>query len=149
MLKYKPGYSESMKYQLLSIITAFGLLLALLASVGTLPIVSAQTDDGCYWKYIPGIGSFYQCLPTDLPRNIPNSGPWAGHYSNDYNILALNPQPLPPIDCPMCGAIVLDKSLFDSVQEIKISPQQDGSIIISTINSSASSNLNTMNSINQ
>lgn len=145
MLNYKTRYSESMKYQLLLITTTFGLLLALSASVGTLPIVSAQMDDGCYWKYIPGLGSFYHCPLTDHPRSVPNSGPWAGHYSNDYNILALNPQPLPPIVCPMCGAIVLDKSLFDSVQEIKISPQQDGSLIISTTNSSASSNLNTTN----
>ncbi|MGC2309836.1 MAG: hypothetical protein WA461_15640 [Nitrososphaeraceae archaeon] len=39
----------------------------------------------------------------------------------------LNPQSLPPI--------FLDKSLFSNTTEIKISPQKDGSIIISAVNS--------------
>ena len=52
----------------------------------------------------------------------------------------LTPQSLPPI--------FLDKSLFSNTTEIKISPQKDGSIIISAVNSTDVSNLNATYSMN-
>ena len=64
--------------------------------------------------------------------------------------MMFNPQHLSPsINCPMCGAIALDSSILASNTEIKISPQKDGSIIISTINSTSAPNLNATNSTNQ
>ena len=55
-------------------------------------------------------------------------------------LVMLTPQSLPPI--------FLDKSLFSNTTEIKISPQKDGSIIISAVNSTDASNLNATYSMN-
>lgn len=61
----------------------------------------------------------------------------------------LNPQHLPPIDCPKCGAIVLDKSIFEVTSEIKITPQNDGSILISAVQSNNTTRTNATNLTNQ
>ncbi|MDQ4072945.1 MAG: hypothetical protein M3162_01435 [Thermoproteota archaeon] len=82
-----------------------------------------------------GGGYLDNCRPSgQLERSIPTLGPWSWQPNMDNNIVMLNPQPLPPIDCPMCGAIVLDKSIFQMAPEIKITPQKDGSIILSISN---------------
>jgi hypothetical protein len=95
---------------------------------------TTQAAAQCDWEEIPGTNEI-TCVPVPWmmlnPQPLPPMGNW----------MMLNPQPLPPI--------VLDKSLFASNAEIKISPQTNGSIIINTINSTIAPDLNVTNTTNQ
>lgn len=116
-------------------------IILVLGVVGTYSTITFDAPSAsalnCDLHINPYGGGVVECegVPDDLPRSFPNTWPWYGQSDMNNNILMLNPQPLPPVDCPMCGAIVLDKSLFESNLEIKISPQKDGSILLSTVNS--------------
>ncbi len=122
-----------MNPQILVIIIAIGVIGTFSTITYNAPTASGQK---CDFHMNPYGGGVVECPPhDDLPRSFPNTWPSYGPSGIDNNIFMLNPQPLPPVDCPMCGAIVLDKSLFDANLEIKISPQKDGSILLSTINS--------------
>jgi hypothetical protein len=126
-----------MNPQVMVIIIAIGVVGTFSTITYNAPITSALK---CDLHINPYGGGVVECpgAPDDLPRSFQNTWPLYGQSGMDNNIFMLNPQPLPPVDCPMCGAIVLDKSLFETNLEIKISPQKDGSIILSTMNSTES-----------
>jgi hypothetical protein len=117
---------------------------------------TTQTAAQCDWETPPGSNE-----PTCVPVPNPWPVPWPPIIFNPQplppigNWMMLNPQPLPPIGNWMMlnpqplPPIVLDKSLFTSNAEIKISPQMNGSIIISTTNSTIAPNYNATNSTNQ
>ena len=118
-------------------------IIPLAALMLTVTITSTtQAAAQCDWETIPGSDE-----PTCIPVPNPWPLPWPPIILNPQplppsgNWMMLNPQPLPPI--------VLDKSLFTSNAEIKISPQMNGSIIISTTNSTIAPNYNATNSTNQ
>jgi hypothetical protein len=136
-----------MKARLILFILAFGLAGTFSALTYSIPTTSALL---CDLHINPYGGGVLDCEspPDDLPRSFSNTWPEYGHSGMNNIIFMLNPQPLPPVDCPMCGAVVLDKSLFDSGSEIKISPQKDGSIKISAIMSNNATGSNTTNSSN-
>lgn len=141
-----------MNLPVMVIIIAIGVISTFSTIIYDVPIASAQK---CDFHINPYGGGVVECpsVPDDLPRSFPNTWPWYGQSGMDNNIFMLNPQPLPPVVCPMCGAIVLDKSLFESNLEIKISPQKDGSILLSTMNSTeplqGSNTTNTLLQTNQ
>ena len=137
-----------MKTLSIVIILAFGLTGIFSALTYTMPTTYALL---CDLHINPYGGGVLDCeSPTDdLPRSFSNTWPLYGHSGMNNNIFMLNPQPLPPVECPMCGAIVLDKSLFDASPGIKISPQKGGSIMITSVMSSNVTNLNATNSTNQ
>jgi hypothetical protein len=123
-----------MNPQVLLIILAVGVVGTFSTITYNAPTASALE---CDLHINPYGGGVVECdgVPDELPRSFPDAWPWYGQSGMNNNIFMLNPQPLPPVDCPMCGAIVLDKSLFGTNLEIKISPQKDGSILLSTMNS--------------
>ena len=111
-----------------------------IASMLSVPVINLPKANAlhCDLHINPYGGGVVECdgVPDELPRIFSNPLSWYGHSGvNNNNIFMLNPQPLPPVDCPMCGAVILDKSLFETNLEIKVSPQKDGSIILSTTNS--------------
>jgi hypothetical protein len=132
-----------------SFILAFGFFIGFLALALDSPNASAMHD--CDFHVNPYGGGVLQCPPPadNLPRIFHDQPSWFGHKGLNNNILLVNPYSF-PLDqsCPKCGAIVLDKSLFDNNKQLKISPQKDGSIIIGIANSTSSSQSNTTNPTN-
>ncbi|MDN5847938.1 MAG: hypothetical protein L0H53_16890, partial [Candidatus Nitrosocosmicus sp.] len=125
---------KSLKYLITVFILAIGLLSLFSVLTYSVPSASALRCDFHTNPY--GGGYLDNCQPPgQLERSMPTSWPWSSQLNADNNIIMLNPQPLPPVDCPMCGAVVLDKSIFEIAPEIKITPQKDGSILLSTSNS--------------
>jgi hypothetical protein len=138
-----------MKELTLSFIMAFGFLMG--ASVLALDSPKASATHNCDFHINPYGGGVLQCPPPsdNLPRIISDHPSWFGHHGLGNDILLVNPHSFPSDQsCPMCGAIVLDKSLFSNNTQIKISPQKDGSMVINVENSTSTSNFNTTNSTN-
>jgi hypothetical protein len=115
------------------------------------PSSSVQAAPWCRWEPIPHSNEI-TCVPTgEWPRVMLNPQP----LSPVSNWVMLNPQPLPPmsnwvmLNPQPLPPLFLDSSLFSNNTGIKISPQSDGSIIIITMNSTNTSNLNTTYSMNQ
>ena len=134
-----------MKYDSIFLLVIIGMLgtVSLSTTDYSIPTAKAQCD----WEPIPGSDEI-TCVPSpnlwprlimSNPQPLPPMGNW----------VMLNPQPLPPIDCPMCGAFVLDKSLFEIASEVKITPQEDGSIVINAVMSNNTKNLDSANMTNQ
>jgi hypothetical protein len=116
-------------------ILVFGLLSVFSVLAYNVPSASAAPVKCDFYTDSYGGGHLDNCQPSgQLERSFTTfeSFPWQS--TADTNIIMLNPQPLPPIDCPMCGSIILDKSIFEIAPEIKITPQRDGSIVLSTSN---------------
>ncbi len=134
-----------MKYASIFLLVTIGMIstVSLTTLDYSIPAVKAQCD----WETIPG-GDEPTCVPVPYPwprliMSNPQPLPPVGNW------VMLNPQPLPPIDCPMCGAFVLDKSLFEIASEVKITPQEDGSIVINAVMSNNTNNLDSANMTNQ
>ena len=134
-----------MKYASIFLLVIIGMIstVSLTTLDYSIPAAKAQCD----WETIPGSDEI-TCVPVPYPwprlimsnpQPLPPMGNW----------VMLNPQPLPPIDCPMCGAFVLDKSLFEIASEVKITPQEDGSIVINAVMSNNTNNLDSANMTNQ
>lgn len=136
-----------MKYLITVFISVFGLLSLFSILTNNVPSASALECDFHTNSY--GGGYLDNCRTSgQLERSLATSEFWAGQSNMNPDIIMLNPQPLPPVDCPMCGAVILDKSIFEIDPEIKISPQEDGSILISRSNSTDTvPNSSTVNSL--
>ncbi len=157
-----------MKNQIIFLISA----ISVFSAVGTIGSVSAISlphsiasvvTPGCDWEPIPssdditnscGLGDPFGGLPINLMvppyPHMNNLMPFNSQQLNHMsNWVMLNPQPLPPVDCPMCGAIVLDKSIFEIASEVKITPQNDGSIVISAVMSNNTNDFDSENMTNQ
>ena len=126
-----------MKNQSIFIVFMIGIFGTVSVSAWMFPLSSVQAASWCRWEPIPHSNEI-TCVPTsEWPRVMLNPQPLPPM----SNWVMLNPQPLPPL--------FLDSSLFSNSTGIKISPQSDGSIIIITMNSTNTSNLNTTYSMNQ
>jgi hypothetical protein len=137
-----------MKKQSIFIISMIGILGAVSVSVWMFPLKSAEAEViiGCDWETEPGAKD-----PTCVG---PAQGGWPRIMLNPQplppmsNWVMLNPQPLPPmsnwvmLNPQPLPRLFLDSSLFSNTTDIKISPLNDGSIIISAINSTNGSNTN-------
>jgi hypothetical protein len=157
-----------MKKQIIFLIS----VISIFTTVGTIGSVSAiglphsmasVVTPGCDWEPIPGsdeitnscgLGDPFGGLPINLmvqPYPHMNNLMWSNSQQLNpmNNWVLLNPQPLPPVDCPMCGAIVLDKSLFETASEVKITTQNDGSIVISAVMSNNTNDFHSSNMTNQ
>ena len=139
--------------------------------------IASVVTPGCDWEPIPGsdeitnscgLGDPFGGLPINLMvQPYPHMNNLMSFNSQQLNPMSnwvmlnpqqlnpmsnwvmLNPQPLPPVDCPMCGAIVLDKSIFEITSEVKITPQNDGSIVISAVMSNNTNDFDSANMTNQ
>ena len=148
-----------MKYASIFLLVIIGMIstVSLTTLDYSIPAAKAQCD----WETIPGSDEI-TCVPVPYPwprlimsnpQPLPPMGNWVMLNPQPLppmgNWVMLNPQPLPPIDCPMCGAFVLDKSLFEIASEVKITPQEDGSIVINAVMSNNTNNLDSANMTNQ
>ena len=157
-----------MKNQILFLISAISIFTAVgtMGSVSAIDIphsIGSVVTPGCDWEPIPGSDEItYSCGLGDpfggLPINMmvqpyPHLNNLMSFNSQQLNPMSnwvmLNPQPLPPVNCPMCGAIVLDKSIFEITSEVKITPQNDGSIVISAVMSNNTNDFDSANMTNQ
>jgi hypothetical protein len=146
----------------ISIFTTVGTIGSVLA-IGLPHSMASVVTPGCDWEPIPGsdeitnscgLGDPFGGLPINLMvqpyphmNNLMSSNSQQLNPMNNW--VLLNPQPLPPVDCPMCGAIVLDKSLFETASEVKINTQNDGSIVISAVMSNNTNDFHSSNMTNQ